>query len=195
MHDHDQHSGGYLWVWVIVIIIIIILIACAAFYFQNGQNDGGLLVPACRRRVVVVKDGDKVRFPPESVEASVRLSGDQEVPPVKTSGRGKGHVIVDSEDELVYYDIYVKKLSSDIDQDIGVHFHVGERGVNGPVVKTLNIEEGECTHYRFKGTWTPTDATQPLTQHDLDDLLSGRVYVNVHTVNYPDGEVRGQVSC
>lgn len=194
MHDHDYHGSGYLWVWVIVIIIIIILIACAVFYFQNGQNGGGLLLPVRRRRVVV-KDGDKVHFPPECVEACVRLSGDQEVPPVKTSGRGKGHVIVDSEEELVYYDIYVKKLSSDIDQDIGVHFHVGERGVNGPVVKNLNIEEGDRKHYRFKGTWRPTDATQPLTQQDLDDLLSGRIYVNVHTLNYPDGEVRGQVSC
>ena len=193
--DSNSSYGKYWWVWLIVIVIIIVLIACAFFAFNGDDGQCGLLAPVHHRRVLA-KTGGKVHFPPETVKASVRLSGDQEVPPVKTSGKGKGHVVIDPCDKAVYYDIYAKKLSSDIDLDVGVHFHRGERGVNGPVLKDLNVEESDdCRYYRFKGKWTSRDSKQPLTQRDLDDLLSGRVYVNVHTENYPDGEIRGQVSC
>jgi len=194
MHD-QEHGYGYGLVWVIVIIIFIILIIAAfAYYFNNnGHGNGVLLVPGRRVKHHVAQRA-KVTFPPESVVASVHLSGDQEVPPVKTFGKGKGTVLVNSETEEVEYDIYVKKLSSDIDLDIGVHFHRGERGENGPVLKDLNVEKCDGK-YRFVGSWSPRDAIQPLTQKDLDDLLSGRVYVNMHTLEYSEGEVRGQVDC
>ena len=195
MNDHEHNYGSGL-LWIIVIIIIVLIIACCIFYYCNngfGQCNNALFAKKSRNTRKHAKNA-RVNFPPESVVASVHLSGDQEVPPVKTSGKGKGTVLVNSETKEVEYDIYVKKLSSDIDLDIGVHFHRGERGENGPVLKDLNIEK--CgSKYRFKGVWSPKDATQPLTQKDLDDLLSGRIYVNVHTNKYPDGEVRGQVDC
>jgi len=185
------------WVWIVLILIIIILIAFAFCTFNGEDGQGVLLVQPLPRRVAAASaSNNAVRFPPEAVKASVRLSGDQEVPPVKTSGKGKGHVVIDPQERAVHYDIYAKKLSSDIDLNIGVHFHRGDRGVNGPVLKSLNIDESDdCRYYRFKGKWTPRDTTQPLTQQDLDDLLSGRVYVNVHTEKHSEGEIRGQVSC
>jgi len=192
MHEHNSGYGSYLWVWVIVIIIVISLIGIGFYYFSGGNAP--LLAP--RRRRIISSNAQGIQFPPENVSASVRLSGDQEVPPVKTHGKGKGKVVVDSDSREVYYDIHVKKLSSDIDKDIGVHFHVGDRGENGPIIKTLNIERSEDgKYYRFSGTWSSSDSNEALTQQDLDDLLSGKVYVNVHTIKYPDGEIRGQVSC
>jgi len=192
MYDHNHGSA---WIWIIVIIIFIILIIVAFAYYYNSQGHGNSLILATKttkRRPVTRRE--KVNFPPESVVASVHLSGDQEVPPVKTCGKGKGSILINSETKEVEYDIYVKKLSSDIDLDIGAHFHRGERGENGPPLKDLNIEKCDGK-YRFIGTWSPKDGNQPLTQKDLDDLLSGRIYVNVHTLKYPDGEVRGQVDC
>ena len=32
-----------------------------------------------------------------------------------------------------------------------------------------------------------------LTSQQLLDLVSGLTYVNIHTTNYPAGEIRGQV--
>nr|QBK92232.1 MAG: CHRD chordin domain protein [Pithovirus LCPAC304] len=186
----SYHS--YWWVWIIVIVIIIFVIAGAFFFCQDG---GGCPLGRVRRKRTATAVAAGVRFPPENIRASVKLSGDQEVPPVRTGGKGKGKVVVDCEKEQVHYDIHVKKLSSNIDPDIGAHFHVGERGENGPILKELNIEDLDHKYYRLKGVWSSKDAKQPLTQQDLDDLLSGRVYVNVHTLKYPDGEVRGQVSC
>ncbi len=33
-----------------------------------------------------------------------------------------------------------------------------------------------------------------MTQADVDDLLAGRIYVNVHTNLYGTGEIRGDVT-
>jgi CHRD domain len=51
------------------------------------------------------------------------------------------------------------------------------------------------------GTWTAADVTGPTAQGvapgEFDEfvraLRAGAVYVNVHTTNYPEGEIRGQV--
>jgi hypothetical protein len=33
-----------------------------------------------------------------------------------------------------------------------------------------------------------------LTDAQLADLQAGRMYLNIHTEQYPDGEIRGQVT-
>jgi len=195
MNDHYEGGCGNWWVWIIVIVIFVILLGVVLYVFSD-DTQFDFLVPTNNQTEKVFRDVNRVKFPPETVEASVRLSGEQQVPPVRTSGKGKGSVVISAEDKTVYYDIYAKKLSSDIDLDIGVHFHRGERGVNGPVLKDINIDESDdCKYYRFKGKWTSRDSRQPLTQKDLDDLLSGRIYIGVHTEKHPEGEIRGQINC
>ncbi|GMH44487.1 hypothetical protein BSKO_12439 [Bryopsis sp. KO-2023] len=78
---------------------------------------------------------------------------------------------------------------------VNAHFHMGVKGVNGPVVQTICGAPapsllGECPS-RFNsgvltGVWTvPRDL--------LDDLLNKGVYINLHTALNMDGEVRGQL--
>ena len=43
------------------------------------------------------------------------------------------------------------------------------------------------------GAWRTTDRNQPLTSELIGDLLSGNIYVNIHTEANPSGEIRGQV--
>ncbi len=43
------------------------------------------------------------------------------------------------------------------------------------------------------GTWSSSDSQQPLNSSRVDDLLQGRVYVNIHTALNPPGEIRRQV--
>ena len=40
---------------------------------------------------------------------------------------------------------------------------------------------------------SPIKGAVVLTEGQLDYLLTGRVYVNIHTQGYPDGELRGQI--
>jgi hypothetical protein len=72
--------------------------------------------------------------------------------------------------------------------DIGpAHIHGASAGANGPVVFPLDVAADEArTSGRF-GITTGVSAAQ------IETLLAGGMYVNVHTAGYPAGEVRGQL--
>lgn len=68
------------------------------------------------------------------------------------------------------------------------HLHYGAAGVNGPaIVPLMPYNEGN----KFKGIVSLDSITDP--EGFLDSLNMGLVYVNVHTENYPAGEIRGQL--
>ncbi|MGF7047365.1 hypothetical protein J2T13_001870 [Paenibacillus sp. DS2015] len=81
------------------------------------------------------------------------------------------------------------------------HIHLGRRGRNGPVVVFLfgpskfgiSVRRGVVT-----GVLTKRDLVGPLQGKTLLDLVReidrGNTYVNVHTVQHPNGEIRGQIS-
>jgi len=69
------------------------------------------------------------------------------------------------------------------------HFHEAQPGVAGGVVKTITFANDTAN-----GEWTTGDATQPLTDALIRDLVAGKLYVNVHTTANPGGEIRGQVA-
>jgi CHRD domain len=64
------------------------------------------------------------------------------------------------------------------------HIHVGARGVNGPPVFTLT-KSNEGT---WKGCSEGTEWTQDRIEGDPE-----RFYVNLHTAEYPNGAIRGQL--
>jgi hypothetical protein len=76
-------------------------------------------------------------------------------------------------------------------QDVGAvgpaHLHAAAAGANGPVVFPLDVAADEArTSGRF-GITTGVSAAQ------IETLLAGGYYVNLHTAGYPAGEVRGQL--
>ena len=107
---------------------------------------------------------------------SAELDGDQEVPAVDTDATGSGSFQL-MEDGL-RYSIEVEGLSGPI---TAAHFHRGDEGENGP-----DIEPIEFADNRAEGVWA-------LTDEERADLEDGLIYVNVHTAQYPNGEIRGQV--
>lgn len=218
---NDSHSLWYV-VVVIIIIVVILIVAFAVHTndsnplfmspsFNLGReqltniqktlfpqalskcpivNNVSNRIPVFRSVQTAEQASKPVLFPADSFKGSVHLSGDQEVPPVKTKAKGKGYIIVDSEDESVCYDIHVKKLSSSAQT---AAMYSGSRGETGMLVKDLTLNESkDGKYYQFKGEWKASDATQPLTQSDLDALLSGSVYISISTKKYPQGEIRGQ---
>lgn len=66
-------------------------------------------------------------------------------------------------------------------------FHQAAPGSDGLVVRTITFEGNTAS-----GTWTATDA-QPLTAELITALLLGEIYINIHTAQYPAGEIRGQI--
>jgi hypothetical protein len=79
------------------------------------------------------------------------------------------------------------------------HIHLGAPGENGPVLITLYggpQKEGEFSGMLAEGTLTLADiqAVEGRTPEEIIGLIqSGGTYVNVHTVQNPNGEIRGQV--
>jgi hypothetical protein len=43
------------------------------------------------------------------------------------------------------------------------------------------------------GDWTYLDVGQPLTDEHAANLIAGRMYVNIHSELFPNGEIRGQI--
>jgi hypothetical protein len=71
--------------------------------------------------------------------------------------------------------------------------------LNGrPAVVTLNKGDRHANGVAFKslcrGCTSPEHGTLTLTASQLDALLRGAAYVNIHTVRNPSGEIRGQIN-
>jgi len=134
------------------------------------------------------------------------LSGFNEVPPILSNGKATVRVTVNST-SITYRLTLSGTFTSSITQS---HLHFGQAGVNGSVFLFLctNLGNGPagtpaCPQ---SGTVTRTVSAadivgaggQNVHAGSLDDAMriirSGDAYANVHTVNFPAGEVRGQVT-
>jgi hypothetical protein len=90
---------------------------------------------------------------------------------------------------------------SNIDKVTATHIHSGKVGENGPIVVTLfktetpspepingNLASGNITNANLEG---------PMAGKTLLDLTKsielGETYINVHTEENPNGEIRGQL--
>ena len=113
----------------------------------------------------------------EMVAYTAQLAGASEVPPNNSAGTGTAEVNVDTEKKEAAWTITFSGLSGDA---TAAHFHgpaaPGENA--GPVIDISGkIESGTAT----------------LSDAQLADLEAGRLYINIHTAQFPDGEIRGQV--
>src|SRR5215208_8346859 len=108
----------------------------------------------------------------------VTLSGNQEVPPVKTSATGNATVTI-KPDKSVSGTISTTGLDA-----TAAHIHEGEAGKNGPVIVPFTKAAD--------GTWSTAPGAK-LTDAQYASYLAGNLYVNVHTPANKGGEIRAQL--
>jgi hypothetical protein len=113
-----------------------------------------------------------------AADVKVALSGDQEVPPVKSSGAGTGTITV-NDDRTVSGSVTTTGVTGTM-----AHIHNGAPGKNGPVVFPLT--KGS------EGKWS-VPAGAKLTDAQYTAFKDGDLYVNVHSAQHQGGEVRGQL--
>jgi hypothetical protein len=125
-----------------------------------------------------------------------KLTGQGEVPPKTTEATGTAFFFYDG--KSMYYEVDV----TNINNVTLAHIHEGKTGVNGPVVVVLLNSESKplgMVHGPLaQGSFTAADLKGPLSGKQLSDLVNmikdGDAYVNVHTTQNPEGEIRGQLS-
>ena len=138
---------------------------------------------------------------------STKLNGFKEVPPINSQGSGQFQATINTNAGQITYVLTYSGLTSNATQS---HVHFAEAGVNGGVMFFLctNLGNGPagtpaCPASGGTVTGVITAANilsvpgQNVTAGDFASALkiirSGVGYANVHTVNFPAGEIRGQV--
>lgn len=122
----------------------------------------------------------------EIIQSFVELNGSQSVPSTGSPGVGFATVIVDTQTR----DIQITgEFSGLLGLVFAAHIHgPADVGVNSPIV--IHPLELVLSEDRHSGTFTLDDR---LTRGQLDIFLDSRTYLNIHSSEFRDGEIRGQV--
>ena len=128
------------------------------------------------------------------------LSGDEEVPVRDTSAQGQAIFQVNSDGTAISY----KLIVANIENVMQAHIHLAPAGTNGSIVAWLypaappaQLIPGRTQGILGEGEITASSLVGPLSGSPLSALLdamrNGGTYVNVHTSQFPPGEIRGQI--
>lgn len=116
---------------------------------------------------------------------TANLSGKNEVPPVDTKANGTAQFQMSADGKQIDYELNVKDLSN----FMMAHIHEGKASENGKPVVMLSMGKGKIISSDLEGS---------LKGKQLSDLVklieNNNAYVNVHSQQHQDGEVRGQIT-
>jgi hypothetical protein len=126
--------------------------------------------------------------------------GNNEVPPSNSTATGQANFTLSADGLSMHY---VLQVTNVINATMA-HIHAGAAGVNGGIVVLLfpvppaTAKVGPFTGILAEGDFTAANLTGTLAGQPLSTLLAmmnnGTAYVNVHTTQFPGGEIRGQVT-
>lgn len=104
------------------------------------------------------------------------LGGNQEVPPVGTEASGSCSGILSADQTM-----FTVNCSHNVEGATVAHIHEAPPGVSGDII------------FPFDSAASPIQQTFNFTAEDVAALLAGNFYVNVHSADFPAGEIRGQI--
>ena len=113
------------------------------------------------------------------------LSSDQETEFTGSTATGTATLTLNAEETEVAFEITASGLSSPL---TGAHFHNAPAGQDGGIVFPFTniVMLGTDGSVTANGTW-------PIGAADLAELRAGNIYINIHTLDHPPGEIRGQL--
>ena len=110
------------------------------------------------------------------------------------AGSGTASLTINPGQQEVCWSIHVSGLSSPVTAS---HIHRGAAGTNGPVVVPFFNFATPSTATEFSGCANHNAINISKSERALLDAIIANpsgYYVNVHTVDHPGGEVRGQLA-
>jgi outer membrane protein assembly factor BamB len=116
---------------------------------------------------------------PPCVRFIIPINGAQEVPPTGSAGTGTGTIDVNTVTNQLSYNITFSGLGS---AETMAHIHgFAPPGMNAGIIHTLPLGTTKVGVFNY-------------SQAQEADILNGLSYVNIHSVNFPNGEIRGQIA-
>jgi len=115
---------------------------------------------------------------------STTLSGANEVPPADPDGTGTAAVTIDMPNGQICYMLSVQNIALPA---VAAHIHRGAAGEKGAVVVPFNLAPDAS------GNAVSCVKVDSALLNDIATNPAG-FYVNVHSSEFPDGAIRGQVS-
>jgi hypothetical protein len=107
---------------------------------------------------------------------SFPMSGGQEVPPTDSTATGNCSADLNDSATTVFV-----QCSHNVSAPTDIHLHDAPPGVDGPII------------FSFNNLINPFAGAVPLSPRLVADFAAGFLYVNVHSVNFDSGEIRGQL--
>ena len=120
-----------------------------------------------------------------TVEVGAQLKGKNEVPGPGSKGKGDITVFLKAKKEKVCFQLEVSKL----DTITAGHIHKGSPDEAGPIKVTLISSQ-------IEGTGNYDGCIENVKSKLIKKIAASpdRFYVNIHTLDYPDGAIRGQLT-
>jgi hypothetical protein len=115
------------------------------------------------------------------------LNSGQEVPITDSDAIGVSHLTYDSKSKMLCFSISYLGLENGEDDETQAHFH-------GPAVAGQNGSVLFAISPGVAGLGSPkSGCVGPLEKDQKKALQKGQIYINIHTNDHPNGEIRGQV--
>jgi hypothetical protein len=168
-------------------LISVLFTTITALTFVAAVNASGLIITL----------NTAPAFAAQEQKFTAKLTGQNEVPSKDTRAIGSFKMELSTDGTISNYVLNVTNISN----VTLAHIHEGEKGINGPIIVTLyksanpngtsngTLSQGKVYSKLFEG---------PFAGKYISDLMKlindGKAYVNVHTKQDPQGEIRGQLS-
>ena len=128
-----------------------------------------LLIGACSKKEVAAPA-------PTTTTLSATINGAQQVPANSSTATGTFAGSYNSGSMLLTYMVTYQGMTPSI-----AHIHIGAPGTSGPVA------------IPFANLASPITGTVTLTADQAENLLTNKLYVNMHSTAFPNGEIRGDI--
>lgn len=137
---------------------------------QTAPNGNVFVVSLCNGAVYEIKSKPSLLF-------TATLTGAQETPPNNSTATGRATLLLSPDEKTARVSLTFAGLSSG---QTDAHIHgPAAAGVSAPPIFPLPL--GQLSDFAIT-----------LTASQVQDLKNGLFYVNVHSSNFPTGEIRGQ---
>ena len=131
---------------------------------------------------------------------STHATGAEEVPARDTRAQGQASFTLSDDGSEVHYRLIV----ANIQNVLQAHIHMAPAGTNGGIVAWLypaappaTLIPGRSGGVLMEGVIDDADVINALAGQGVAGLMAairaGNTYVNVHTSQFPGGEIRGQI--